>query len=44
MKITTSVSSALSQLDFRVHRLEFVAGVVDLHLPVYAALDGVDVG
>lgn len=31
--------SALSQLDFRVDRGEFAAGVVDLHLPVDAALD-----
>ena len=36
--------SALSQLDFRVEGLEFTAGVVDFHLPVDAALRGVDVG
>ena len=37
-------SSALSQLDFRVNRLQFRSGVVDLHLPIDAALRGVDVG
>ena len=35
--------SALSQLDFRVERLEFTAGVADFHLPVDAALGGVGV-
>ncbi len=35
---------ALSQLNFRVDRREFAAGVVDLHLPVDAALGAVDVG
>ncbi len=37
-------ASALSQLDFRVERLEFTAGVADFHLPVDAALGGVGVG
>ena len=37
-------TSALSQLNFRVDRREFAAGVVDLHLPVDAALCAVDVG
>src|SRR6267154_1957424 len=37
-------TSALSQLDFRVDRDEFAAGVVDLHLPINAALGAVDVG
>ena len=36
-------TSALSQLDFRVDRSEFAAGVVDLHLPVDAALGAIDV-
>ena len=40
----TQDTSALSQLNFRVDRLEFPAGVVDLHLPVDAALGAVDVG
>jgi hypothetical protein len=37
-------TSALSQLNFRVNRLQFRSGVVDLHLPVYAALCGIHVG
>ena len=32
--------SALSQLNFRVDRGKFAAGVADLHLPVDAALAG----
>jgi hypothetical protein len=35
--------SALSLLDFGVDRLQFAAGVVDFHLPVDAALSGIDV-
>ena len=35
--------SALSQLDFRVDGFEFAASLVDLHLPVDAALSAVDV-
>jgi hypothetical protein len=35
--------SALSQLNFRVDRLELAAGVIDLHLPLDSALRGVDV-
>ncbi len=41
---SASGTSALSQLDFRVERLEFTAGVADFHLPVDAALGGVGVG
>src|SRR3954447_7467162 len=37
------VASGLSQLNFWVDRLEFAASVVDLHLPVDAALDAVEV-
>jgi hypothetical protein len=37
-------STGLSQLDFGVDRFEFAAGVVDLNLPVDAALDAVEVG
>ncbi len=37
-------ASALSQLDFRVEGFEFTAGVADFHLPVDAALGGIDVG
>ena len=37
-------TSALSNLRFGVDRLEFVSGVVDFHLPVDAALGGIDVG
>src|SRR5437899_259985 len=38
--ISSSISraSALSQLDFGVDRLQFPAGVIDLHLPVDAVL------
>jgi hypothetical protein len=36
--------SGLSQLNFGVDRLELAAGVVDLHLPVDAALETVEVG
>ena len=32
------MASALSQLNFRVDRGKFAAGVADLHLPVDAAL------
>ena len=37
-------ASALSQLNLGIDRLQFGAGVVDLHLPVDAALGSVDVG
>ena len=37
------VPSALSQLDFRVDRLQFSAGIVDSHLPIDATLCSVDV-
>src|SRR5262245_33720205 len=36
--------SGLSQLDFGVDGLEFATSVVDLHLPVDAPLDAVEVG
>ena len=36
-------SSASSQLNNGIDRLEFAAGVVDSHLPVDAALSAVDV-
>lgn len=36
-------ASASSQLDFRVDRFQFVAGVVDFHLPVDAALGAGDI-
>ena len=36
-------ASAPSQLNFRVNGGELAAGVVDLHVPVDAALGGVDV-
>src|SRR5713226_9382955 len=38
------MTTALSQFNCRVNRLQFRSGVVDLHLPVDAALRGVDVG
>jgi hypothetical protein len=41
---TSPLASAPSQLDFRVDRGEFAAGIVDLDLPVDAALSVVDVG
>ena len=42
--VLTRKPSALSQLNCRVNRLQFRSCVVDLHLPVDAALCGVDVG
>ena len=36
-------ASALSQLNSRVDRGKFAAGVADLHLPVDAALGAVDI-
>ena len=36
-------SSALSQLNFGIDGFEFTAGIVDSHLPVDAALSGVDI-
>src|SRR5262249_9908412 len=36
-------ASGLSQLNFGIDRLELAAGIVDLHLPVDASLDAVDV-
>ena len=36
-------SSALSQLNFGIDRLEFTAGIVDFHLPIDAALSFVDI-
>jgi hypothetical protein len=41
---TQGQPTALSQLNFGVHRLEFAAGVVDLHLPIDAALGAVHIG
>ena len=35
--------SALSQLNFGIDGFEFTAGIVDSHLPVDAALSGVDI-
>lgn len=40
----SGLTSASSQLDFGINRLEFAAGVLNLHLPVYAALGVVDIG
>ena len=37
------VTSALSQLNFGIDGFEFTAGIVDSHLPVDAALSGVDI-
>jgi hypothetical protein len=37
-------ASALSQINLGVDRLEFAAGVVDLHLPIDAALGAVHIG
>ena len=36
-------SSALSQLNFGIDRLEFAAGIVDFHLPINASLSSVHV-
>ena len=36
-------TSALSQLNFGIDGFEFTAGIVDSHLPVDAALSGVDI-
>ena len=41
--LSSLATSGLSQLDFGVDRLEFAAGVADLHLPVDATLDAVEV-
>ena len=41
--LLTQDTSAPSNLDFRVEGPEFAAGVVDFHLPVDAALRGVDI-
>src|SRR5437764_125617 len=38
-----NVTTGLSQLNFGIDRLELAAGVIDLHLPVDATLDAVDV-
>ena len=43
-RLNQQAASALSLLDFGVDGFEFAAGVVDFHLPVDAALGGVDVG
>ena len=40
---TSSNTSALSQLNFGIDGFEFTAGIVDSHLPVDAALSGVDI-
>lgn len=37
-------TSALSQPNFGIDRLEFIAGVTDLHSPIDAALSLVDIG
>ena len=36
-------TTALSQLNFGIDGFEFTAGIVDSHLPVDAALSGVDI-
>ena len=36
-------SSALSQLNFGIDRLEFASGIVNFHLPIDTALGTVDV-
>jgi hypothetical protein len=43
-KFKWSSTSALSQLNFRVDRREYAAGVVDLHLPIDAALGVIHIG
>ena len=43
-KLIPDLPSALSQLSFRVEKLEFTAGVFDFHLPVNAALGRIDIG
>jgi hypothetical protein len=39
-----SITSAASQLNFRVNRSEFTARIVDFHLPIYTSLSAVDIG
>ena len=39
----SNAASALSQLNFGIDGFEFTAGIVDSHLPVDAALSGVDI-